>query len=144
MPDPLMDLIYACLALVPVPGLCTAFSTFRSLVAAIGEAKWSSQQLCGLATSVAELLQILDGEIRKGKLSERQISAEMDSFQTYYIAFHQKVLLICLKDSCMRSTHLFGTSGVAAFSNSSSPKTKESPPSKYTIADSVPVPPISR
>lgn len=77
-----MDIIHACISLVPVPYLCLAFSIFKSLFATIQGVQWSEQQLRGLAISVAEVLRVLDGEIRNGSLTEHQISTEMDVFQT--------------------------------------------------------------
>jgi hypothetical protein len=77
-----MDIIDVCFALAPIPCLDRAFSIFRFIWDTIHRVQLGVRQLQALAISVAQLLRILDGEIRSGRLVESQISPEVDVLQT--------------------------------------------------------------
>jgi hypothetical protein len=62
-----MDFISAWLSLVPVPCLGSAVSIFSYIWSAIQRVQLSKRQLNALATSIAQLLQTLDVEIRSGR-----------------------------------------------------------------------------
>ena len=69
-----MDIIHHCLALAPVPYLAPAFSLLRIIWSSVEQAQASKRQLEGLAQSIAQLLQTLDGQYRAQKLLQVQTS----------------------------------------------------------------------
>jgi hypothetical protein len=66
--------------MIPVQLLGTAFAGLKLLLDAIQRARWSQTQLRALATSIGQLLQSLDGEIRSDRLSPN-ISREIEALQ---------------------------------------------------------------
>jgi hypothetical protein len=76
-----MDIIDACLSLVPVPFLHFVWSAFKALHSSIEHAQWSQLQLLNLQMCIAQLLQTLDREIRKGHLVETNITSEVEDLQ---------------------------------------------------------------
>lgn len=65
-----LDLIAACLSLVPVPYLDAAFTALGFIWQYVQQAQASKRQLKLLTQYIAELLHALDGEYRAGRLAK--------------------------------------------------------------------------
>jgi citrate lyase beta subunit len=81
MPPPILDIVNACLSVVPVPGLSAIFEVFRALWSAIEAIEWSEQQLEALAFSIAQLLRTLNGGIQEGRIDLAYLSPEIANLE---------------------------------------------------------------
>jgi hypothetical protein len=92
-----VNIIKACAALIPVPGLSLAFETLRCIWSSIQGVQLSKRQLEALAASVGLLLRTLDGEIRSGRLIESIMSQQVNDLQMSVVASHHCPSLIDFK-----------------------------------------------
>jgi len=65
-----MDVVEHCLSLVPLPYLSTAFSFFKIIWSSVERVQISKRQLQVLASSIGELLNVLDFQYRASRISE--------------------------------------------------------------------------
>jgi hypothetical protein len=72
-----MDIIQHCLSLAPVPYLAPAFSIFKFIWSTVDQVQASKQQLEVLAQSLAQLLKVLNGEYRAGRLLQARTSTPL-------------------------------------------------------------------
>jgi hypothetical protein len=82
-----MDVIESCLALVPVPYISTAFSIFRVIWMSVQQVQASNEQLRSLSYTIAQLLQVLDGEYRQKRLVQARTSAQLAELDRF-VHFH--------------------------------------------------------
>jgi len=74
-----MDLITEVLSFAPAPPLKIAFSLFRFIFQHVQRAQASKEQLVSLASTIAQLLLVLNGEYETGKLVEANTSAALNN-----------------------------------------------------------------
>jgi hypothetical protein len=88
-----MDVVHLCLSVTPVPYLAPAFSTLRFIWSSIAQAKTSKLQLEALAQAIAQLLKVLDGEYRAGRLLQGRTSIPLAGLHRF-VEFIMSCILI--------------------------------------------------
>jgi hypothetical protein len=80
-----MDIVDQCLSIAPLPHLTSAFTALKLICTFVKQAPINQRQLQGLVQSIAQLLQILDGEYRDGRLLRAQTSVPLANLSMFVI-----------------------------------------------------------
>jgi hypothetical protein len=73
-PAAIMDVVHTSSSLVVVPYLDPAFSSLRFIALAVEQAQVSRKQLDALEQSITQILQMLEGQYRSGRLQRDRTS----------------------------------------------------------------------
>ena len=79
-------IINQCFSQQPMPHLSKAFSSFKFIVRSVDQVQSSKRQLNVLESTIATLLQTLDGEYREERLSRTTTAGPIADLQQYAIA----------------------------------------------------------
>jgi hypothetical protein len=95
-----MDIIHLCLALAPVPYLAHAFSALRFIWSSVEQTQASKRQLEVLAQSIAQLLQVLDGQYRAGRLLQVKTAMPLADLSRFVV-----FTMLCILRTHRSTTH---------------------------------------